>query len=234
MFERFADEARRATALASEEARRLGHDFIGTEHLLLGLLAAEGTASAVLGELEVTLDDARAKVSQRVHPYGSGSVESPPFTPLAKKVLERALREALQLEAPLIGSEHLLLGLIDVADGGGAWIVVELAGSADRVREAVLARISATGTSTPSAPKTLRRWAAQGRTVLTGRQAGEAESQGPPPRCGGCQASLETEARYRRVTVAWEEPGKEEGEGPEPITVTLVYCGHCGVALGVA
>ncbi|MDQ1427768.1 MAG: ATP-dependent Clp protease ATP-binding subunit ClpC [Acidimicrobiaceae bacterium] len=234
MFERFADEARRATALASEEARRLGHDFIGTEHLLLGLLAAEGSASAVLGELEVTLDDAREKVSQRVHPYGSGSVESPPFTPLAKKVLERALREALQLEAPLIGSEHLLLGLIDVADGGGAWIVVELAGSADQVREAVLARIEAAGTAAPSAPKTLRRWAAQGRTALTGRQAGEPEPHGPPPRCGGCQASLATEARYRSVTVAWEEPGKGESEGPEPITVTLVYCGQCGVALGVA
>jgi hypothetical protein len=234
MFERFADDARRATALASEEARRLGHDFIGTEHLLLGLLAAEGTASAVLADLDVTLTEAREKVSQRVHAYGSGSVESPPFTPLAKKVLERALREALQLESPLIGSEHLLLGLVDVADGGGAWIVVELAGSADQVREAVLAR-AVPALAAPSPPvQTLRRWAAQGRTVLTGRQGGEPEPPGPAPRCGGCQASLASEARYRTISVDWEEPGKGGDEGLEPIAVTIVYCGQCGVAFGVA
>ncbi|MDQ1393669.1 MAG: ATP-dependent Clp protease ATP-binding subunit ClpC, partial [Acidimicrobiaceae bacterium] len=110
MFERFAEEARRATALASQEARELRHDFIGTEHLLLGLLATgEGTAYSVLTELEVTLDDARRKVSERVHAYGTESVESPPFTPLAKKSLERALREALQFDARVIGTEHLLL-----------------------------------------------------------------------------------------------------------------------------
>src|SRR5580658_9974366 len=118
MFERFAEEARRATALASQEARQMGHDLIGTEHLLLGLLAlGEGTAFTVLTDLEVTQEDARRKVSERVHPYGMGSVESPTFTPLAKKALERALREALQLDAALIESEHLLLGLVAVPDG---------------------------------------------------------------------------------------------------------------------
>jgi len=227
MFERFADEARRATALASEEARQLGHDFIGTEHLLLGLLAAEGAACEVLSDLEVTLDDARQKVSQRVHPYGSGSIESPPFTPLAKKVLERALREALQLEAPLIRSEHLLLGLVDVTDGGGSRIVVELAGSVDQVRQTVLGRLGPPRPAPMQGAGTLRRWAAQGRTVFTGGRA-SSESLGPAPRCPACQASLTTAARYRGLTI----PAAEGAEG-EPVAVTVVYCGDCGVALGV-
>ncbi|MDQ1420103.1 MAG: hypothetical protein QOJ52_2065 [Acidimicrobiaceae bacterium] len=257
MFERFAEEARRATALASQSARELGHDFIGTEHLLLGLLATgEGTAFSVLTELEVTLDDARRKVTERVHAYGSESVESPPFTPLAKKSLERALREALQLDAKVIGSEHLLLGLIAVPDGGGARILGELAGSLDQVRQAVLDRI---GPRPPTGPpveqtkavvtgRTLRRWAAQGRTVFRPPESSESsessegsdESEqsehgpsGPGPRCPSCQSPLETQAKYRRLSVA---PGPEDPpstEGPsDAVTVTFVYCGNCGVSLG--
>jgi ATP-dependent Clp protease ATP-binding subunit ClpA len=230
MFERFADEARRATALASEEARRFGHDFIGTEHLLLGLLAAEGAACAVLAELEVTLDDARQKVSERVHPYGSGSVDTPPFTPLAKKVLERALREALQLDAALIRSEHLLLGLVDVPDGGGCRIVVELAGSIDQVRQTVLARLDPPRPASAQSPRTLRRWAAQGRTVFTGGRPASDELA-PAPRCPACQASLEAAARYRRLTIASDSM---EEDPQEPVVVTVVYCAECGVALGLA
>ncbi len=251
MFERFAEGARRATALASQEARELGHDFIGTEHLLLGLLMlGEGTAFSVLTELDVTLDDARRKVSERVHPYGSGSVESPPFTPLAKKVLERALREQIRLNATFIGTEHLLLGLVEVPDGGGARILGELAGNLEQVRRGVLAQ---TGTSpgapgspsdqsrTPVAGRTLRRWATQTTRVVFGPQPtagepGDTEPAEPPPLCPSCQASLATEARYRTVRIppgTDTEPDTEPGTDAE-VTVTVVYCGQCGVAFGIA
>ncbi|MDQ6617011.1 MAG: hypothetical protein M3083_20265 [Actinomycetota bacterium] len=278
MFERFAEEARRATALASEEARRLNHDFIGTEHLLLGLVAsAEGTAFSVLTELEVTLDEVRQKVAERVHAPGSGKVDSPPFTPLAKKSLERALREALQLSSAQIESEHLLLGLIAVPDGGGARILAELAGNLDQVREAVLIRVGPRPTpgepveqsKAPVTARTLRRWASQGRTVLRPLLSGatepaglgSAEVVGPPPRCPNCQSPLATEARYRQLTVpagtetegpegAGPEGAGPEGAAPEPegaggtddpdpvpretVVITVVYCGHCGIAFGVA
>jgi hypothetical protein len=255
MFERFADEARRATALASEEARQFGHDFIGTEHLLLGLLASgEGIGFSVLTELEVTLEDARRKVSERVHAYGSGSVDSPPFTPLAKKSLERALREALQLKAKLIGSEHLVLGLVAVPDGGGARILAELAGNLDQVRQAVLIRVgqpakSATSleqTKAPVASNTLRRWATQGLLVLR-PPTNLPEAVGAAPRCPTCQASVDTFARYRQVTVPPEplpiegpevseqvaEPEAEMDVKPDAVTVTFVFCGQCGATLGV-
>jgi hypothetical protein len=147
MFERFAEEARRATALASQEARAMGHDFIGTEHMLLGLLSvSEGPAYTVLRDLEVTADQVRALVSQRVQPAQGGDVESPPFTASAKKALSWALREALDMKAPLIGSQHVLLGLVDVPDGGGAQILEELAGSLLFVRQAVLSREPGTAT----------------------------------------------------------------------------------------
>jgi hypothetical protein len=242
MFERFAEEARRATALATKQARELGHDFIGTEHLLLGLLASEeGMACSVLGELDVTLDDARRKVTERVHAYGSGSVENPPFTPLAKRSLERAMREALQLHAPLIGSEHLLLGLVAVPDGGGARILVELAGSLDQVRQAVLAQVGPIPTPGPpleqtKAPvtsRTLRRWAAQSKIVFRPPEAPAAVAAvGPPPHCPTCQSSLATEARYRRLAVPPEASG-DAGAPSEAVTVSVVYCGQCGVTLGL-
>ncbi len=279
MFERFAEEARRATALASEQARQLGHDFIGTEHMLLGLLAAgSGPAYTVLTDLEVTLDDARLKVAERVHATQGGDVESPPFTPLAKKSLSWALREALEAESTLIGSEHLLLGLIDVPDGGGARILEELGGNPLYVREAVLAlrgprpeMAGVTGeepaeqTKAPVTGRTLRRWAVQGRTILRPSSSGPDLAPigpvGPAPRCPACQAPLVTRARYRQIAVSAGELGDSaegaesettaEGEGvvepvaePEAVaepataaasvTVTIVYCGQCGVALGIA
>ncbi len=250
MFERFAEEARRATALASQEARQMGHDLIGTEHMLVGLLAlGDGIAVSVLTDFEVTLEDARRKVAERVHPYGKGNVDSPTFTPLAKKALERALREALQLDASLIGSEHLLLGLVAVPDGGGARILTELAGNLDQVRSAILA-VAHPGpdpgadagppveqTKALVTSRTLRRWASQGRTVLRpigapGSGGTVAPGPGPPPLCPSCQASLVTEARYRHLEV----PSGSESDQPGAITVTvtLVYCGSCGTAVGIA
>src|SRR5579862_7862382 len=125
MFERFSEEGRQAVVLAQDEARRLQHDYIGTEHLLLGLLREpEGVAARVLGTLGVTLDDARADVARII---GSGDEATPgqiPFTPRAKKVLELSLREALALDHNSIGTEHLLLGLLREHEGVAARILL--------------------------------------------------------------------------------------------------------------
>jgi len=141
MFERFSDRARRAVVRAQEEARLLNHDYIGTEHMLLGLLAERGSAAArALDSLNVTLGAAREQVREIV---GEGSQEQGqrghiPFTPRAKKVLELSLREALNLRSEIIGTEHLLLGLIDEGDGVGAQILDRLGAPAETVRERVV------------------------------------------------------------------------------------------------
>ena len=141
MFERFSDRARRAVVRAQEEARLLNHDYIGTEHMLLGLLAERGSAAArALDSLNVTLEAAREQVREIV---GEGSQEQGqrghiPFTPRAKKVLELSLRESLSLRSEIIGTEHLLLGLIDEGDGVGAQILDRLGAPAETVRERVV------------------------------------------------------------------------------------------------
>jgi ATP-dependent Clp protease ATP-binding subunit ClpC len=138
MFERFSDRARRVVVLAQEEARLLGHNYIGTEHLLLGLLAdGEGTAARALESLGVTLDAAREQVREIIG-EGKGPPQGHiPFTPRAKKVLELSLREALERGGDLIGTEHLLLGLLAEADGAGAQIVARLGASPRAVRDKV-------------------------------------------------------------------------------------------------
>ena len=113
MFERFTDRARRVVVLAQEEARLLNHNYIGTEHLLLGLIyEGEGVAARVLESLDVSLADARAEVEEIIGHGGQSPSGHIPFTPRAKKVLEMALREALKLGHNYIGTEHILLGLI--------------------------------------------------------------------------------------------------------------------------
>jgi ATP-dependent Clp protease ATP-binding subunit ClpC len=139
MFERFTDRARRTVVLAQDEARGLQHNYIGTEHILLGLIgASEGVAARVLERYEMSLDAVREEVKARV---GTGSAPVTgriPFTPRGKKCLELSLREALQLNHNYIGTEHLLLGLIRESDGEGAQIIRAHAGDLLRVRMAVL------------------------------------------------------------------------------------------------
>ena len=121
MFERFTDRARRVLVLAQEEARLLNHSFIGTEHLLLGLIhEGEGVAAKTLATFHVDLEYVRHEIEAGTdNPSGS-----PPFTPRAKKVLELALREALQLGQSYIGTEHMLLGLIREGEGVAASILI--------------------------------------------------------------------------------------------------------------
>ena len=139
MFERFTDRSRRVVVLAQEEARMLDHNYIGTEHILLGLIReGEGYAARALESLGISLDAVRQQVEEiigRGQEAPSGPV---PFTPRAKKVLELSLRESLQLGHNYIGTEHILLGLIREGDGVAAQVLVRLGADLDRVRQQVI------------------------------------------------------------------------------------------------
>jgi Clp amino terminal domain, pathogenicity island component len=143
MFERFTDRARRVVVLAQEEARLLGHNFIGTEHLLLGLIhEGDGIAARALESMGIELDVVRQRVTEIV---GSGThAESGhiPFTPRAKKVLELSLREAQQLGHDYIGTEHILLGLIREGEGVAAQVLVSLGAGLNRVRARVIGSLT--------------------------------------------------------------------------------------------
>jgi ATP-dependent Clp protease ATP-binding subunit ClpC len=139
VFERFTERARHVVVLAQEEARTLGHNYIGTEHLLLGLLREEeGVAARVLESLRVTLEDVRAQVAQIVGHGDEVATVQIPFTPRAKKVLELALREALALGHNYIGTEHVLLGLMREGDGVAVRILLDFNVDAEKVRNEVI------------------------------------------------------------------------------------------------
>src|ERR1700722_7384299 len=138
VFERFTERARQAVVLAQDEARRLRHDHLGPEHLLLGLLREEeGVAAHVLGAFGVALEPTRSEVTRLEGAGGEGARAQTPFTPPAKKVLERALREALALGHTYIGTEHILLGLCGASDGVAAAILGAFGVSAGAARERV-------------------------------------------------------------------------------------------------
>jgi hypothetical protein len=136
MFERFTDRARRVVVHAQEEARRLNHNYIGTEHILLGLLReGEGIAAKALKSLGISLDAVRQQVEEIIGQGQQAPSGHIPFTPRAKKVLELALRESLQLGHNYIGTEHILLGLIREGDGVAAQVLVRLGADLNRVRQ---------------------------------------------------------------------------------------------------
>jgi ATP-dependent Clp protease ATP-binding subunit ClpC len=146
MFERFTDRARRVVVLAQEEARLLNHNYIGTEHILLGLIHEdEGVAAKVLEELGISLETVRAKVESIIGAGEGAPSGHIPFTPRSKKVLELSLREALQLGHNYIGTEHILLGLIREGEGVGAQILVNLGADLSTVRQTVMRQLSGTG-----------------------------------------------------------------------------------------
>ncbi|HEY6798835.1 MAG TPA: Clp protease N-terminal domain-containing protein [Kineosporiaceae bacterium] len=170
MFERFTPHARHVVVLAQEEARRLQHHHIGTEHILLGLLGEpQGPAGRVLQMLGMSLPATREQVAHQVPPGERPAEGHVPFTPRSKKLLERSLREAIHLGHNYIGTEHILLGLIGDADGVGAQIVAECAGELGTVRKAVLDNL-------PVQPDGGPRWV---RTPVAGTVAGTAAGQGP-------------------------------------------------------
>jgi len=143
MFERFTDRARRVVVLAQEEARLLNHSYIGTEHILLGLIhEGEGVAAKALESLSISLDAVRAQVEEIIGQGGSSPSGHIPFTPRAKKVLELSLREALQLGHNYIGTEHILLGLLREGEGVATQVLVKLGADLGKVRQQVIQLLS--------------------------------------------------------------------------------------------
>ncbi len=167
MFERFTDRARRVVVLAQEEARLLNHNYIGTEHILLGLIhEGEGVAAKALESLNISLEAVRQQVEEIIGQGGSSPSGHIPFTPRAKKVLELSLREALQLGHNYIGTEHILLGLIREGEGVAAQVLVKLGADLSRVRQQVIQLLS--GYSGPQGGK---------ETTSTGGGTGSSQQQ---------------------------------------------------------
>ncbi|HEX4433953.1 MAG TPA: Clp protease N-terminal domain-containing protein [Acidimicrobiales bacterium] len=211
MFERFTDRARTVLVLAQEEARLLEHSFIGTEHILLGVLReGDGVGAEALRSLGVSYDAVRQKVVETIGMAGTAPSGSPPFTPRAKKVMELSLREALQLNHSYIGTEHILLGLAREGEGVAARVLVELGADLLRVRQAVNDILTAGPAARPAA------------TVREPEHAAEALRD---PSCPGCSALLVDAARFRTLSVPPDD------EKASPMSVHVVYCRHCGTTL---
>ena len=212
VFERFTDRARRVLTFAQEEARLLNHSFIGTEHILLGVLReGEGLGAVALRELGVSLEDTREQVELVIGMAGSAPVGSPPFTPRAKKVLELALREALQMNHSYIGTEHILLGLVREGEGVAATVLVSLGAGLGRVRQEVIKLMS--GGQEPTS------------VAGTSEPAPSAEQTLHEPCCPRCRGNISDVARLRRMRVPSDDAGAE------PISATVVYCMRCGTTL---
>jgi ATP-dependent Clp protease ATP-binding subunit ClpC len=144
LFERFTERARQVVVLAQDEARGLRHNYIGTEHLLLGLFREEeGLAARVLESMAITIEEVRAQIKRIIgegdEPVFTGQI---PFTPRAKKVLELSLREAMTLGHNYIGTEHILLGIVRESEGVGARILLGFDADAEKIRNEVIRMLS--------------------------------------------------------------------------------------------
>jgi ATP-dependent Clp protease ATP-binding subunit ClpC len=212
VFERFTDRARRVVVLAQEAARMLNHNYIGTEHILLGLIyEEEGVAAKALDSLGISPDAVRQQVEEIIGQGQSVPTGHIPFTPRAKKVLELSLREALELGHNYIGTEHILLGLLREGEGVAAQVLEKLGASLDRVREKVLDILGGEEQSAEAA---------------SGREArGKGLDPESGPYCPRCRARLEESASYRVLDV----PAASEGDRR---AMTFAYCRRCGTWLG--
>jgi ATP-dependent Clp protease ATP-binding subunit ClpA len=170
VFKRFTQRARSVVVLAQEEARALGHDYIGTEHILLGLLREEeGLGGLVLTELGLTADATRAQIEQVIGRGDHTTVGQIPFTPRAKKVLELSLREAIGLGHDYIGTEHILLGLAAEDEGAAARILLDFGAEGERIRNAVYEHLAVRADTVSTTRRSRRASRRQGVTV--GRHA---------------------------------------------------------------
>jgi ATP-dependent Clp protease ATP-binding subunit ClpC len=195
MFERFTDRARRVVVLAQEEARRLNHNYVGTEHILLGLIhEGEGVAAKALESLGISLEAVRQQVEEIIGQGEQAPSGHIPLTPRVKKVLELSLREAKQLGHGYIGTEHILLGLIREGEGVAALVLVRLGADLNRVRQQVI-------------------------QLLHGHQgtAPEAEGARPPGRSGREERTLLAQLLDRMTAVESRLSAIEQrvGTGPD-------------------
>ena len=239
MFERFTDRARRVLVLAQEEARLLNHSFIGTEHILLGLIhEGEGLAAKALESLGISLEAVREKVEETIGPAGSAPTGSPPFTPRAKKVLELSLREALQLGHNYIGTEHLVLGLVREGNGVAAQVLRSLGADLPRVRQQVIQLLSgyqSRETAGPTAAVTPRCPSCsaplEGRLRLASLRAWPAGAV-PADATGSVDPAAGTSAASSQQDApAAGGAGGPATESSGPLDVVVVYCSRCGSAL---
>lgn len=220
MFERFTDGARRVLVYAQEEARRLDHANVGTEHVLLGLIRERPSVAAdALETLGVRLESARREVEELV-PRGPGTPPGHvPLTPRTKKVLELTLREALQLGHDHVGQEHILLALVREGDGVGAQVLVKQGVALTEARQEVIRRLvdhvqpEETGENPDMQAEPIAGWTNHapwppGRLV-------------PFPACVRCGGDLRETAAYRSMPVKSEE-------GDTPREVLFVFCRTCG------
>ena len=143
MFERFTERARQVVVFAQSEAQALKHNYLGTEHLLLGLLREEeGLAARVLESFDVTVEEVRAQVARIIGQGEEAAAGQIPFTPRAKRVLELALREAVDMNHNYIGTEHVLLGLVREGEGVAVQILADLGADAEALRSEVIRTLS--------------------------------------------------------------------------------------------
>ncbi len=218
--------------LAQEEARTLGHDYIGTEHLLLGLIHDRGgIAVEALVSLGVSLDRVRADVREAVGEGGATPADHIAFTPRAKKVLELSLREALQLGHDYIGTEHILLGLVREGDGVAAQVLRHGGADLGTARQAVLDvlgkhAVGAVPTASAAGQEPEGFAEAPAPEPLTLESAHEDEEPWRGPVCPNCGAELATSAAHRSITVPDEDDRNGRG-------VVFVFCKVCSRVVGI-
>ena len=207
--------------LAQEEARLLNHNYIGTEHLLLGLIQeGEGVAAKALEQLGISLEAIRSQVEEIVGHGGSPPSGYIPFTPRAKKVLELGLREAQQLGHDLIGTEHILLGLVREGEGVAAQVLVKMGATLARVRGQVMESLAQPIGERP-VEEVPREDVA--RTIFAPpRPPVPAEAH---PACPSCRAPLAEAGAVRVLALPDLQVGHRS-------SVQVVYCQVCGLALG--
>jgi ATP-dependent Clp protease ATP-binding subunit ClpC len=222
VLDRYSDRARRVVGLAGEESRALGHEHVGTEHLLLGILADGQTpAAAALDAAGATLARARLKVAEAV---GERRPETTPgdvpLTARAKRALERASRFSLQRRSPEIETEHILLALLNV-EGTASQVLRGLGVDLVALHDAVVA-----GPDADAPPKKRPRAAKRSPEPKPARVRAPAPPPAPEPRCGECGTPLAGGVLVRAV------PARDEAGGAHEIRV--VFCARCGSALGVS
>src|SRR5262245_25636714 len=228
VFERFTDRARRVVVLAQDEARMLNPHYLGTEHLLLGLVReGDGIAAQALVSLDISLEAVRRQVEEIIGQGQAAPTGHIPFTARAKKVLELSLREALQLGHNYIGTEHILLGLIREGEGVAAQVLQKLGADLDRVRQTVIQLLSGF-----AAGAEVRKVEGGAEMGVSAEMEMELATETAPiaipvtedaPMCPNCFAALDETLAVKTVETT------SEGEH---VHVKIAYCNRCGVALG--
>ena len=212
MFERFTERARQVVVLAQDEARSLKHNYIGTEHLLLGLLREEeGLAARVLESLDITVEEVRAQVVRIVGEGDELTMGQVPFTPRAKEVLELSLSEALSLGHNYIGTEHILLGLVRENDGVAARILLDFDADVEKIRNEIIRMLS--GPQLRPHEADVRYQQAFAETLISGGSFGYAQAPQAESTAESRPSPVNEPMLLRGILVGWTLFGLASGIG---------------------